>query len=175
MIKGFSIPVPVALVALAALVLGAACGGGDPEKTVYEGRNLEIHVGDPVIAKRAFFSNNDVQYLLEVDDPGTRIVAVNVDVVNRRINITKLRVDAGSVEIGSGRTGERFGALALFQEATTVTEAMPEDETFMPLLWGVFELERGFKSGGWIFFEVPVGLDLDTLWWSAADDIIARF
>lgn len=159
----------------AVVAVAAACGGGDATGFHFQGRTLEIVFEEPVVAKRVFFINKDRPYVVEVADPSTRIAAINVAVINRQINITKLRVDAGSVSIGNGQSGQRFDALPPFEKAAEFTGEIPEGENFSPLLWDDFDLERGFQSGGWIFFEIPVGLELDTLWWSAADDIIGRF
>jgi hypothetical protein len=177
MIRRLSIPALPALVVVVTLVgvIAAACGGGDSGALTFTGRNLEIRFERPVETKRVFFTANDAQYLLEVADPGTRIWAVKLHAVNRQINIVKLRVDSGSVEIGNGRAEQRFNALSPLEMGTKFTGEMPEDEIFIPLLWGEFELERGFQAGGWIFFEVPAGTDINTLWWSSADDIIGRF
>ena len=167
--------VRVALVALTALVVASACGGGEQNSFRVEGRNLEIIFETPIVGKRAFFTNGGTDWVIEVADPSTRIAAVKVTVVNRRINITKLRVESDSVAIGNGRAGQRIRALPPFDKAVEFTGAMPEEETFTPLLWQNFQLELGFQAAGWIFFEIPVGIDLDTLWWSAADDIIGRY
>jgi hypothetical protein len=163
------------LVALLLVVVAAGCGGGEPDAFAVRGRTMEIVFERPVVGKRVFFTNADISYKIEVADPSTRIAAVKVTVINRQINITKLRVGSDSVFIGNGRIGERHGAISPFHTADTYTGEIPEEESFSPLLWDDFELERGFQSSGWIFFEVPVGTDLDTLWWSAADDIIGRF
>lgn len=164
-----------ALLALLLVVVASACGGSDPDAFAVRGRTMEIVFERPVVAKRVFFTNAGISYKIEVPDPSTRIAAMKVTVINRQINITKLRVGTDSVLIGNGRIGERHGAIAPFQRADTYTGEIPEGESFSPLLWDDFELERGFQSSGWIFFEVPVGLELDTLWWRAADDIIGRF
>ncbi len=167
----------LAAVLLAALAAAAAagCGGGDPDAFAVRGRTMEIVFERPVVSKRVFFTNAGTDYLIEVPDPSTRIAAMKVTVINRQINITKLRVGTDSVSIGNGRTGERHGAISPFVRAVEHDGPIPEGEGFSPLLWDNFELERGFQSSGWIFFEVPVGLTLDTMWWRAADDIIGRF
>jgi len=177
MIRRLSMPALPALVAVVTLVgvMAAACGGGESDALTFTGRNLEIRFERPVETKRVFFTANDNQYLLEVANPGTRIWAVKLDAINRRVNIAKLRVDSGSIEIGNGSAGQRFKALSPFETAAKFTGEMPKDEIFTPLLWGEFELERGFQAGGWIFFEVPAGTEINTLWWSSADDIIGRF
>ena len=172
MLNRLSLPVLFGLVVLA---LAAACGGGDDNTFKVKGRTLEIVFEKPVITKRAFFINDGTPYVIEVADPSTRIVALKMTVVNWKINITKLRVGTDSVAIGSGGTGEKHGALVPFERATEYTGEIPDEELFTPLLWDDFELRQGFQASGWIFFEVPVGLELDSLWWSAADDIIGRF
>lgn len=163
------------LILLIAAATASACGGSDPNVFAVSGRTMEIVFERPVVAKRVFFSNAGIDYKIEVPDPSTRIAAVKFTVINRQVNIIKLRVGQDSVLIGNGRAGERHSALSPFESGERYTDVIPEGESFSPLLWDDFELERGFQSTGWVFFEVPVGLDLDTLWWSAADDIIGRF
>ena len=164
-----------ALIAALMGAIAAGCGGGEPDAYAVRGRTMELVFEVPVVGKKVYFTNAGTGYVMEVADPSTRIAAVKFTVINRQINISKLRVGADSVSIGHGKTGERHGAIDPFVKAIQYDGPIPEDEEFSPLLWDEFELERGYQSSGWIFFEVPVGLTLDTLWWRAADDIIGRF
>ena len=76
--------------------------------------------------------------------------------------------------IGNGEKGVRIPALSPTENATNY-ESSEGIEKFSPVLWGEFEVEMGYQAAGWIFFEVPTGLELTTIWWRAADEIIGRF
>ena len=151
-------------------------GGGDNDTKVFakKGRNLQIVYEEPVLVKELLFSSGRDTALIEVDDPSTRIAAVKFTIVNQQINILKLRIDTDSLLIGNGEKAERIPALAPTENATTYgsTEGIKK---FSPILWGEFEVEMGYQAAGWIFFEVPTGLEITTVWWRAADEIIGRF
>tara|TARA_Y100000817_G_scaffold306893_1_gene292628 strand:+ start:2038 stop:2517 length:480 start_codon:yes stop_codon:yes gene_type:complete len=150
------------------------CDSNDAKVFAKKGRNLQIVYEQPVLVKRLLFSSGASTALIEVDDPSTRIAAIKFTIVNQQINILKLRIDTDSVFIGNGEKGIRIPALSPTENATSYDSA-EGIEKFSPVLWGEFEVEIGYQASGWIFFEVPTGLDLTTIWWRAADEIIGRF
>jgi len=156
------------------MLLVSGCDDNDTKVFAKKGRNLQILFEEPVIVKKLLFGSDGNTALLEVDDPSTRIAAVKFTIVNQQINILKLRIDTDSVFIGNGSKGIRIPALSPTENATK-SGSSDDIETFYPVLWGEFEVEMGYQAAGWIFFEVPTGLELTTLWWRAADEIIGRF
>ncbi|MAT08956.1 MAG: hypothetical protein ACJ0A8_00490 [Dehalococcoidia bacterium] len=156
------------------MLVVAGCGDNDTKVFAKKGRNLQIVYEEPVLVKELLFSSGGDTALIEVDDPSTRIAAVKFTIVNQQINILKLRIDTDSVFIGNGEKAVRIPALSPTENATTYgsTEGIKK---FSPILWGEFEVQMGYQAAGWIFFEVPTGLDITTIWWRAADEIIGRF
>ena len=156
------------------LFLLSGCGDNDTKVFAKKGRNIQIVYEEPVIVKKLLFGSDGNTALLEVDDPSTRIAAVKFTIVNQQINILKLSIDTDSVFIGNGTKAIRIPALSPTENAT-IPGSSDGIETFSPVLWGDFEVEMGYQASGWIFFEVPTGLELTTIWWRAADEIIGRF
>ena len=162
------------LTVVVSAVLVTGCGGNDTNVFAKNGRNLQIVYEEPVIVKRLAFKSAGNMAMIKVDDPSTRIAAVKFTVVNQQINILKLRITNDSVFVGNGMKGVRYPALSPTERALP-NDGSEEIEIFSPILWGEFELEIGYQAAGWIFFEIPTGLKLDTLWWRAADEIIGRY
>ena len=163
--------------ALTALLLavGVAAACGEEEITRAFGRNLDIAVSDPVLVDRFAFTDTDGNHrLLFPTASNRRLALVEVTVSNRTATIVKMLIDPSAAQLGY-RRGDRFDAVDLFQAAQIVDVADPEEDKYMPLLWGEVELARYFQAGGWMVFDIPKGMTLGSLWWSEVDDMIADY
>jgi hypothetical protein len=163
--------------ALTALLLavGVAAACGEEEITRAFGRNLDIAVSDPVLVDRFAFTDTDGNHrLLFPTASNRRLALVEITVSNRTATIVKMLIDPSAAQLGY-RRGDRFDAVDLFQAAQIVDVADPEEDKYMPLLWGEVDLARYFQAGGWMVFDIPKGMTLGSLWWSEADDMIADY
>jgi len=165
------------LLLVAAVLVGVSCGGGDglAEVVPVQGRTLEIHVYRPIIERQFLFSYEGKVYKLEVPDPSRRIAAVQIIVVSRNITYVPMNIDGESAQLGNASKGEKYSMLDPLETAQILQGVPPESGVVGPIMWGGFELTSGTQASGWMFFEIPVGLKTDTLWWNEADQIIARF
>lgn len=163
---------------LAILGILAACGGGGgglPGSISVTGRSLEIHAPKPqVVEKVAFLDSEGRHRLLRPIASNRQLAVVNVTIVNRTSTIIPLLIDPSAVKLGDRRT-RRIEAMDIFEVAKVIDEADPEEGNFVPFLWGKVELERNTQVGGWMVFDVPKGLKLQSLWWNEVDDIIGDF
>ena len=172
------------LVILAASGLAAGCGGGEPDLLNVRGRTLELHYEPAEITKGVVYTTAKGRHFqIRTADPSTRIAVMKVIIVNRGITHVPMRIDSDAADIGNRRKGERFKALNPLDDfvreeidSVDAEEGDPEEGTkFISLLWGDVVLNKGTQAAGWLVFEVPVGLQLDTLWWNQSDEILARF
>ncbi|MDA1188960.1 MAG: hypothetical protein O2854_04695 [Chloroflexi bacterium] len=155
--------------------IAASCGG---QQTIdvfpVRGRNLEIHVSRPIISKQIIYSYQGRVLKLEVPDPSRRLAAVQITVVNRDITFVPLTIDTETAEIGDSIKSQRFEIVDP-ADGLSLEGVPPEDGVYGPMLWDEIELTKGTQATGWLFFDVPVGLSVNALWWSEADSIIVRF
>ena len=163
---------------LAASGLAAGCGGGEPDLLYVRGRTLELHYGPAEITPRVVYTAGGKHFQIRNEDPSTRIAVIKVIIVNRGITHVPMRIDSDAADIGNRKKGERFKALNPLDEVVreVIDSVDPDEENkFVPFLWGDVVLDKGTQAEGWLVFEVPVGLQLDTLWWNQSDEILARF
>ena len=165
----------VAISMLAMLGILAACGGNDFTGVSRVGRSLEIYAPKPVLVEKVAFLDGEGRHrLLRPIASNRQLAVVNVTIVNRTSTIIPLLVDPSAAELGDRRT-RRVEAVDIFEVAAIIDEADPEEGNFVPFLWGQVELERNTQVGGWMVFDVPKGLNLQTLWWNEVDDIVADY
>jgi hypothetical protein len=156
---------------------GASCGGDDglAEVVPVQGRTLEIHVYRPIIERQFLFNYEGQVYKLEVPDPSRRLAAVQIIVVSRNITFVPMSIDSESAQLGNASKGEKYSVIDPLETAEILQGVPPEGGVYGPIMWGDFELTKGTQARGWMFFDIPVGLKADTLWWYEADQIIARY
>lgn len=168
--------VQLSLFLVMAILAGVSCGGdGLAEVVPVQGRTLEIHVYRPIVARQFLFNYEGQVHKLEVPDPSRRLAAVQIIVVSRNITYVPMSIDADSAQLGNAAKGEKYSMIDPLETAEVLQGVPPEGGVYSPIMWGDFELTKGTQATGWIFFDIPVGLKTDTLWWSEADQMIARF
>jgi hypothetical protein len=163
---------------LSGIALTASCGDGGPDQRFVKGRTLEIYYEAPVIVQSLVYNSDGQDYLIEAEDPSKRIAVVKLIVANRNITHVPLRIDSESADIGNRRKSTKIKALDPYDDAVRErTDASDSDEVdrFTPFLWGSADVDKGFQAVGWMVFEIPVGLKLDSLWWKEADEILVKF
>ena len=163
-----------AVVALAVFVL-AACGESRPEKPRFHsfGRTLDSVVSPPEFTDRIGVQLAAGHFVIRSSHPSKRLALVKITLINKDITVAPLLIDTGAAQLGSSR-GERIFALNPNDAMTRVDVAAPDEDKFTPFFWGEVELIKGYQASGWMVFEIPAGLEVDTLWWNEADDIIVR-
>ena len=169
-----------ALCLAAALAAGllAACGGdGEPREHYSRGRVLDVFVTEPetperiVIRTSRLCDQDESHRLLEATNPNRVYVAVRVRVVNSISGVVPLFVNPGSAQIGDPRAPHDDRIFALDPCAVGEPYDPPggsgteEASTHAPLLWGNVDLKKGFQVKGWMFFDVPKTLTLEGFWW----------
>ncbi len=159
----------------AALALLVSCSGDDSGLIVKRGRSLEIHATQPeVVDKVAFLDFDGGHRVIRPVASNRRLAVVKVTIVNRTSTVIPLLIDPSAAELGDRRT-RRVEAADLFELGEVLDAADPEENTYVPFLWGDVELARNTQVSGWMVFDVPRGLTLGTIWWNEVDDIVADF
>ena len=169
---------PALALLLSGLAIAAACGGGDSGLRHVKGRTLEIYYESPIITQSLVYNRDGQDYLIEAEDPSKRIAVVKITVANRNITHVPIQINSESADIGNRRKSTKVKALNPYDDEVRVKiDNADADELgkFTPFLWGSADVNKGFQAAGWMVFEIPVGLKLDTLWWKEADDILVKF
>jgi hypothetical protein len=169
--------VQLSLLLLSAALAGVSCGGDDglAEVLHVQGRTLEIQVYQPIIARQFLFDYEGQVRKLEVPDPSRRLAAVQIIVISRNITFVPMGIDEESAQLGNALKGEKYYMIDPLESSEALVGVPPDSGVYDQIMWGDFELTKGTQARGWMFFDIPVGLKTDTLWWYEGDQIIARF
>ena len=151
----------------------AACGGGDDEplEHISFGRALDVAVTEPelldeIVIKVGESCDQETGYrLLEVTNPNRSLVAIRVRAINFTSGLIPLFVNSESAELGDPRSDRIFALNPCTAGRRHAAPNGDSDVTHGPILWGTVELEKGFEVKGWMFFDIPKGLNLRAFWW----------
>jgi hypothetical protein len=101
-----------------------------------------------------------------------RILAlVEVTVINRTSTVVPIKIDENASLLGDSR-GETIEPLNPFKNEQLIILNEPIKDIYSPLLWGDIELARNTQVSGWMIFDVPRGLRLNSFTWDEVDYII---
>lgn len=162
-----------------ALGIFVACGGNEPDVGVTRGNVLEIQVESPVMVEKIVWSDMAGQHrVIKAKATNRRLALVKVSVINRKSTIVPLLIETQDAEIGD-RDGNRVYSLNPFKDARVQEKADPQENRYTPFLMAIdgleIELERDFMVSGWMVFEVPLGLNIGTLWWNEVESLTVDF
>lgn len=142
------------------------------------GRSLELHASWPEIVDRIAFVDDYGQHrIIWPRDSNWHLAAVDVAIRNRTNSVIRMSIGAGDAKLGD-RRGEIIDALdpsELARVVETPDAVDPVVDKYLPFLWGEIELEKNAQVSGWMFFDVPKGLSLSTIWWGEVDSIAVDF
>ena len=160
------------LITLASMV--AACGG-EAKLVGSNGTNLQVYTTRPEIAEKITFQDAEGNHRVVRPKASNRQLAVvNITIVNRTTTVIPMLLMGEAIQIGD-RRGEKINVLDPFISSKIVDEADPEEDKYLPFMWGEQELDRGFQMSGWIAFDVPKGIRLTSLWWNEVDQMIVDY
>tara|TARA_Y100000996_G_scaffold368774_1_gene315358 strand:- start:363 stop:848 length:486 start_codon:yes stop_codon:yes gene_type:complete len=155
---------------MATLFMGTACTD-DPTGSSARGRNLEIYSDFPEIVDQAVFELDGKTRLFAPSASNREIVVVNTKITNRTTTVIPIVVDTESVMLGD-RRGKKYPPINPYNVESVNSE---EAVNASPILWGTFELARGYQIEGFLIFDVPKGLLLGTLFWDEVEYIPVDF
>lgn len=161
---------------LTILVL-CACAG-ETDRAAAKGRSLEVHVDLPIIAPKAYFTDNSGR--MQVIRPrasNRQLALVRTTVVNRTSTVIPFSIDEEAVKIGD-RTGQRILTLNPLSRAKPSLPAGESESPPLevaPLMWGKVELGRNSQATGWLIFDVPKGLSLGSIFWNEIEYIVIDY
>ena len=137
------------------------------------GRSLEILVDKPIKLENLDFTHLNGQYNRLFPKASNRILAlVEVTVINRTSTVVPIKIDEDASLLGDsrGQTIEPVNPFENNQLINIINE--PIKDIYSPLLWGDIELARNTQVSGWMIFDVPRGLRLNSFTWDEVDYII---
>ena len=176
MLKAFSEPNHAlgVFVLLIAAMAASSCSS-EPDAIGIRGRTIEIHSERPVVTEKVSFTDGNGELrVIRPSASNRQLAAVLITVVNRTSTVMPLLIDPEAADLGD-RRGKRMAAIDPFERSIEASSSDDDTDKFMPLLWGEIDLDREFQVQGWVFFDVPKGLTLGTLWWNEVDDVLLDY
>lgn len=175
----------VAGIALAAI---SACSGAPNATDWYFGDSLAMRVKEVRLVDQIGYALGDGHYVVEPRGDGRLLAAALLQIRNRQTNVVILSVNQDSFSLVDSND-LAFRPVDPFQQAREVPEAVAGENAMAPFIWAdgsefapVVELRAecggdgvGCELIGWVFFEVPPGIEFKQLIWEAADTIHLRF
>ena len=126
------------------------------------GRSLEILVDKPLKLENLDYVHLNGQYNRLFPKASNRILAlVEVTVINRTSTVVPIKIDENASLLGDSR-GETIEPLNPFKNEQLIILNEPIKDIYSPLLWGDIELARNTQVSGWMIFDVPRGLRLNS-------------
>ena len=126
------------------------------------GRSLEILVDKPLKLENLDYVHLNGQYNRLFPKASNRILAlVEVTVINRTSTVVPIKIDEDASLLGDSR-GETIEPLNPFKNEQLIILNEPIKDIYSPLLWGDIELARNTQVSGWMIFDVPRGLRLNS-------------
>lgn len=167
--KGFSI----LLTAIMSMVAAVACFGDSvgSEGITLAGRGLTMNVKDVQKVDRLTYQDVDgLYYSVGPVQPGHDLVVARVTIWNTRSGRLSLFVDGKAASL-EGKNREQALAIDPYQRRQTLESAPLDLGRYVPLLWGPSDLPQGFNITGWMAFEVPSDVEVQTLEWEQVDSL----
>ena len=159
---------------LAAFLLLVGCGDKS-DQVVVVGRSLELHAGQPqIVEKVTFVDTHGGHRIIRPRASNRQLAVIELVVVNRTALVTSIIIDGDAAKLGD-RRGDRIEAIDPFAGSKPSDEASPDDNLFVPFLWGETVLDRNTQVQGHLVFDVPKGLILGSFFWDEVDNIVADY
>ena len=156
------------------LVLTAACIRPAAQGKWAWGRQLALGVGPLRLVEQVGYQEGNTSYVLRPQSPDRVLAATLVTVVNQRSARLLLLVDEKAAFLEDAQ-GNQYGPLNPFTRRREVSASGGGSGTFQPLLWGTVEVPQGYQVAGWLFFEVPLGVQVNRLRWEQGDTVLVPF
>ena len=137
------------------------------------GRSLEILVDKPIKLENLDFAHLNGEYNRLFPKASNRILAlVEITVINRTSTVVPIKIDEDASLLGDSR-GQTIKPVNPFENNQLINIINePINDIYSPLLWGDIELARNTQVSGWMIFDVPRGLRLNSFTWDEVDYII---
>jgi len=181
-LKRINIGIILAIVLLSTLLGLTACGpgaeklgewyGGD----VLVGRVTALQRKADILVLSPDSQQDDLKFLRVTPQEGQEFVVAYIEVRNDKTSMMVLTLDSEAVEIDSRESSANsYFPIDVFARGVE-TDQFVEGETYYDsILWGDYDLEKGYQLTGWMVFEVPKGETFRQLAWRASDTIFIQF
>jgi hypothetical protein len=181
--NNYKISIPIKYVTLSVLLLiGLTATNCIREVRTPEwsfGRILILKVTPPEKLKTFSFIDNrpDIgtgkSYSIKPIGSDRILAATKVKVINEKSAKALLSIDKKSTFLQDS-AGNHYPPMDPWDSAS-ITEDISIQSKYVPFLQGEYSLARNQEVEGWIFFEVPIGVEVAILRWQEADDIVVNF
>ncbi|MBI2165329.1 MAG: hypothetical protein HYU29_02865 [Chloroflexi bacterium] len=135
------------------------------------GRSFVVNVSQiRKIQQVAYFDDDGKRYVIRTSSPDNQLLLFKVVIVNQEVSKALLLVDDDAAYIENLR-GDRFIPLDHTKARVEVQESQPEENIYLPFLWGELEVVLNYQVEGWMLFDVPKDVKITRFNWQEADSV----
>ena len=175
------------VVALVLLLLAAACRGSPSKGQPSGSDSLWINLELLKRVTEVRYSDGDTHWVLRPSDSNNELVVVRLDVRNRAAAQVFMDINSDTVIIRGGpeRNYPEYKAVDPFAQRTQVDSKSPQEDAYVPFLWGAVELPQECPTAtgelqscrlyGWVVFEAPKGSKFTQMQWRTGDTVFMNF
>jgi hypothetical protein len=175
------------VVASVILLLAAACRASPSKGQWFGSDSLLINLELLKRVQEVRYSEGDTHWVLRPSDSKNELVVVRLDVRNRAAAQVFMTIGSETVIIRGDKTGNypEYKALDPFGQRTQMDSKSPQEDAYVPFLWGAVELPQECPTAtgelqtcrlyGWVVFEVLKGTKFTQMQWRTGDTVFMNF
>ena len=165
----FTLGVGVALL----LLLSVACVSGVDRGEWARGNVLRMNLSNYQRLPEVPYTVDGISYVIRPQTPGHTLAVAKVLIRNDRSAEVSMLVDETAAFLAD-RQYKRHGLINPHTRRQLLAQPPAQGDRFLPFLWGVVSVPRGFQIEGWVVFEIPEEFAVYQFNWEQADSIRVR-
>ena len=145
-----------------------------------QGDTLIISIDEIKRVLEVRFQGTDLQhYVIAPASQDNELIVIRLNVHNADATTVIMTVDEDAAQLRGFKSGEEYQLLNPDPETNVenirlVEGPHPAEDRYVPFIRGPVDLPKGNSLIGWVVFEVPAGLDVESLRWDAGDTVFIR-
>ena len=126
-----------------------------------------------------FQGTDEKHYVIAPASTDNELIVIRLNVHNADATTVIMTVDEEAAQLRGFNHDEQYQLLNPDPEANVENIRLadgphPAEDRYVPFIRGPVDLPKGFSVVGWVVFEVPEGLKLESLRWDAGDTVFIR-
>ena len=145
-----------------------------------QGDTLIISIEEIKRVLEVRFQGTDLKhYLIAPVTKDNELIVMRLNVHNADATTVIMTIDEEAAQLRGFGPGEQYQLLDPnpennAQNIRAVEGSHPAEDRYVPFIRGPVDLPKGHSLIGWVVFEVPAGLKVESLRWDAGDTVFIR-
>ena len=152
------------------LLLAVACLSTTDRGDSARGKILQVKVSNLQRVPEVAYTADGQHYVIRPQTPDSSLVVAKVVVVNDRSAEVSMFVNRDAAFLAD-RQFKRHWLVDPYTQREPLDQPPQDGGRYLPLLWGVVNVPRGYQIEGWVVFEIPSGFTPYGFHWEQADSI----